>query len=103
MVVFGFLEYLFLFYVYEYLHVSKCPLCMSGVRVGQKRALDPLELELKTVVVVSCHVGVAHQRVSPYGQPVLLPTEPSPWPLWTLHYNSISSFDYLQLLLSLTW
>jgi hypothetical protein len=36
-------------------HMYLCTTCASGPLGGQKRVLDPLKLELQTVV--SCHVG----------------------------------------------
>lgn len=38
-----------------FLHICLCTICMPDAQRGQKRWLDPLELELKTDV--SCHVG----------------------------------------------
>lgn len=37
------------------LYVCLCTICVSSALRGQKRALDPLELELE--VVGSCHMG----------------------------------------------
>jgi hypothetical protein len=41
------------------MHVYMCTVYMSGVHGGLKKVLDPLELELSTVV--SCHVGAGNQ------------------------------------------
>lgn len=53
---------LFLFYVCVLLHVCMCTICIPGVCRGQKRARDPLELEL---TVMSCIVQI---HVYPRGQ-----------------------------------
>jgi hypothetical protein len=37
------------------MHVYVCSTCMHGTQGGEKKALDPLELELQTVV--RCHMG----------------------------------------------
>ena len=55
--------------------VSACMFYMSGAYRGQKRALDPLELELQTVV--NCHMGAGNQILIPLKeQPLLLTWEP---------------------------
>jgi hypothetical protein len=38
--------------------MSGCIMCMPGSHGGQKRALDPLGLELQTVM--NCHVGAGN-------------------------------------------
>lgn len=45
------------------LHVCLCIRHLSGALGGQKRALDPLKLELQ--MVVSCHVGAGNQAHAP--------------------------------------
>lgn len=45
-------------------------ICMSGIHRGQKKASDPLELELEKIV--SCHIHVGSCRDPPEEQPVLL-------------------------------
>jgi hypothetical protein len=52
------------------MHVS-----MHYIHRGQKRALDPLELELQ--MVISCHVGAETELTSLEEQLVLLTSEPS--------------------------
>ena len=42
------------FCIYTYIY-SLCTMCMLGAHGGQKRALDPLGLELQ--IVVNSHVG----------------------------------------------
>jgi hypothetical protein len=44
------------------LHVCLCPTCMAGVCEGQKRALDPLKLELQ--MLVNHYVGAGNQTTS---------------------------------------
>lgn len=48
--------------MYGYLPVYVCNVCVHGTRGGQKRALDPLELELQMVII--CHVGAGNQTRS---------------------------------------
>lgn len=40
------------------LHVCLCIMCMPGAHKSQKKALDPLPLELQKIV--SCHVGAGN-------------------------------------------
>lgn len=42
--------YLYVFYIYIYICLQLCIIYVSGVSGGQRRVLDPLELELWTVV-----------------------------------------------------
>jgi hypothetical protein len=44
---------------FGYIYVSVLCVCMPGACGGQKRASDPLELELQ--MVVNCHVSSGNQ------------------------------------------
>jgi hypothetical protein len=45
-----FLLKFFFKYMYVFLHICLCTMCVCSTGEGQKRVLDPLELELQTVV-----------------------------------------------------
>lgn len=56
------------------LSVCICTIYMFGASRGQKRALEPLKLQLR--MVVSHRVGTGNQTPVPEGAEVLLTTEP---------------------------
>jgi len=58
-----------MFCLHEYTHTSDIP----GARRDQRKASDPLELELWTVVVLGKECSLSTRAVIP-------PTEPSLWP-----------------------
>lgn len=66
---------LLLLYVYDYVFPTYMSVCAAAYR-GQKKASDPLELELQ--FIVSCHVAVGKLNLCLLeDQPVLLIDEPS--------------------------